>query len=202
MMCHAPQVGAVAGPKRFLPPVARHWILAATLAAVFVCQPLLWHCWHQAHLWAGTQNRAHRAIWHGCSGCPDAAWPHGACMSDSLLTLPIIAGVDWRDPAIVPMPLGDPKAVNITGLRIAMYTDNRHHVTDASKRPPPHAPLATALAEAGASAQKKTVRQCWSARQTWRITSRGRWARLSAPALAAGWHSGHSPPCCASALTR
>jgi len=31
--------GAVAGLERFWPPVARHWILAATLAAVFVYQP-------------------------------------------------------------------------------------------------------------------------------------------------------------------
>lgn len=40
------------------------------------------------------------------------------------LTLPIIAGVDWRDPAIVPMPLGDPQAVNLQGLRVAVHTDN------------------------------------------------------------------------------
>jgi amidase len=45
-------------------------------------------------------------------------------VEDLILTLPIIAGVDWRDPGIVPMPLGDPKAVEINKLCAAFYTDN------------------------------------------------------------------------------
>ena len=32
--------------------------------------------------------------------------------------------LDWRDPAIVPMTLGDPGAVELKGLRVAVYTDN------------------------------------------------------------------------------
>ena len=41
-----------------------------------------------------------------------------------ILTLPILAGVDWRDPAIVPMPLGDARAVESKRLRVAVYFDN------------------------------------------------------------------------------
>src|SRR5712691_6766570 len=50
--------------------------------------------------------------------------PLARYVADLSLILPIIAGVDWRDPAIVPMPLGDLKAVSLTGLRVAMHTDN------------------------------------------------------------------------------
>ncbi len=45
-------------------------------------------------------------------------------VEDLILTLPIIAGVDWRDPGIVPMPLGNPNAVGLSKLRVAFYTDN------------------------------------------------------------------------------
>ena len=38
--------------------------------------------------------------------------------------LPIIAGVDWRDPAIVPMPLGDATKVELKALRVAFHTGN------------------------------------------------------------------------------
>jgi amidase len=50
--------------------------------------------------------------------------PMARFVEDLALTLPIISGVDWRDPAIVPMPLGDPQAVQQAGLRVATYTDN------------------------------------------------------------------------------
>jgi amidase len=50
--------------------------------------------------------------------------PLARFVEDLALALPIISGPDWRDPAIVPMPLGDPAAVRIDGLRVAMHTDN------------------------------------------------------------------------------
>jgi amidase len=50
--------------------------------------------------------------------------PVARFVEDLILTLPIIAGVDWRDPAVVPMPLGDPAAVELNSLRVAFYTDN------------------------------------------------------------------------------
>ena len=45
-------------------------------------------------------------------------------VEDIALILPIIAGVDWRDPGVVPMPLGDPDAVELSGLRGALCVDN------------------------------------------------------------------------------
>src|SRR4030065_433117 len=36
----------------------------------------------------------------------------------------IIAGVDWCDPSIVPMPWSDPRRVDLKGLRVAFHTDN------------------------------------------------------------------------------
>ena len=50
--------------------------------------------------------------------------PMARYVEDLVLALPIISGVDWRDPAIVPMPLGDPNDVDLSTLRIAMHTDN------------------------------------------------------------------------------
>ncbi|MDP7224014.1 MAG: amidase [SAR202 cluster bacterium] len=60
-------------------------------------------------------------------GAVDALTQNGPLarfVEDLALTLPIIAGPDWSDPAIAPVPLGDPADVNIAGLRIAMHTDN------------------------------------------------------------------------------
>jgi amidase len=45
-------------------------------------------------------------------------------VEDLALALPILAGVDWRDPGVVPMPLDDPQAVQLKGLRAAFYTDD------------------------------------------------------------------------------
>jgi amidase len=45
-------------------------------------------------------------------------------VEDLSLLLPIIAGPDWIDPFIVPMPLGDPAAVQLKQLRVAFHTDN------------------------------------------------------------------------------
>lgn len=50
--------------------------------------------------------------------------PMARFVEDLHLNLPIICGPDWQDPAIVPMPLGDPVAVELTRLRVAVHTDN------------------------------------------------------------------------------
>src|SRR5215813_7308318 len=42
-------------------------------------------------------------------------------VEDLKLILPIIAGPDYIDAAIVPMPLGNPDSVNLRGLRVAFY---------------------------------------------------------------------------------
>jgi amidase len=50
--------------------------------------------------------------------------PMARYVTDLVLVLPIIEGVDGIDAAIVPLPLSDPMAVNLKGLRIAFHTDN------------------------------------------------------------------------------
>ena len=63
----------------------------------------------------------------GPGGTLDALWqigPLARYVEDLNMLLPIIAGVDWRDPAVVPMPLGDALRVNLKALRVAFHTDN------------------------------------------------------------------------------
>ena len=48
--------------------------------------------------------------------------PMARYVEDLVLTLPIISGPDWEDPAIVPMPLGYPTDVDLGSLRVAFYT--------------------------------------------------------------------------------
>ena len=58
-------------------------------------------------------------------GATDAYTQNGPLaryVEDLVLTLPIISGPDWEDPAIVPMPLGDPADVDLRTLRVAFYT--------------------------------------------------------------------------------
>lgn len=50
--------------------------------------------------------------------------PMARFVEDLILILPIIAGVDWCDPTIVPMVWKDPQAVNLKDLRIAFHTHN------------------------------------------------------------------------------
>jgi amidase len=50
--------------------------------------------------------------------------PMARYVEDLNLVLPLISGPDWIDPSIVPMPFGDPNAVDIKKLRIALHTDN------------------------------------------------------------------------------
>ena len=61
---------------------------------------------------AGLTNR----LWH--------VGPLSRFVEDLILALRIISGVDWRDPFLVPMSLGNPHLVALKDLRIAVYTDN------------------------------------------------------------------------------
>lgn len=45
-------------------------------------------------------------------------------VEDLALALPLLCGADWRDPSVVPAPLGDPSEVSLKGLRVAFHTDN------------------------------------------------------------------------------
>ncbi len=50
--------------------------------------------------------------------------PLARYVEDLALTLPIITGVDWIDPGLVPMLLGDHDAVELKSLKVAVHTDN------------------------------------------------------------------------------
>jgi len=57
--------------------------------------------------------------------------PLGRFVEDLALLLPIISGVDWKDASVIPMPLADWRAVDVSTLRVAFYT---HH-TEAEPTP-------------------------------------------------------------------
>ncbi len=63
-----------------------------------------------------------------CSG----RWPARSTISGC--SLASSAGPDWRDAALIPAPLGDPKHVQLRDLRIAMHTDNGIAAPDAAVR--------------------------------------------------------------------
>ena len=50
--------------------------------------------------------------------------PMARYVEDLSLMLPIIAGLDWRDPRVIPMPLADPGQVDLKRLKVAFYTEN------------------------------------------------------------------------------
>ena len=83
--------------------------------------------------------------------------PMARYVEDLALILSIISGPDWDDPHIVPMPLGNLADVDISGLRVAFYTDNGLRIpTDeivAAVRA-----AADALADAGCSVEEDLPR--------------------------------------------
>ena len=50
--------------------------------------------------------------------------PMARRVEDIELALGIVSGVDWADPSVVPMPLGDSASIALERLRVATYTDN------------------------------------------------------------------------------
>ena len=50
--------------------------------------------------------------------------PMARYVEDLALVLPILVGPDWRDPFMVPAPIGTSSPVNLGQLRIAAYADN------------------------------------------------------------------------------
>jgi amidase len=57
--------------------------------------------------------------------------PMARYVEDLALALPIICGPDGRDPAVVPVALGDPGAIDVARLRVAWYADNDIVTPDA-----------------------------------------------------------------------
>lgn len=53
-----------------------------------------------------------------------SAGPMARTVEDLALTLPILAGVDWQDPLVVPRRQGDSKTIDLRNIRAAFYVDN------------------------------------------------------------------------------
>ena len=83
--------------------------------------------------------------------------PMARYVEDLALILPIISGPDWSDPAIVPMPLGDPADVDISGLRVCFYTENGLRAPTAEIIATVRA-AAAALGDAGAAVEEDLPR--------------------------------------------
>ncbi len=92
----------------------------------------------------------------GPGGVLDSLWqigPLARFVEDLALLLPIISGVDGQDAAVVPAPLGDPRAVEPRRLRVAFHTDNgiqtpTSDVAETARK------SATALAQAGVQVEE------------------------------------------------
>lgn len=52
------------------------------------------------------------------------AGPMARTVEDLELALPVIAGPDFIDPGVQNVPLRDPRAISIRGLRVAVHTEN------------------------------------------------------------------------------
>ena len=60
----------------------------------------------------------------GVYGLITQVGPMARSVRDLAVALPILAGMDWLDPTVVPMPLGDPDEVDLHSLRVAFHLDN------------------------------------------------------------------------------
>jgi amidase len=76
-------------------------------------------------------------------------------VADLTVALEILAGVDWRDSAVVPMPLGNPNSLAVSGLRVAYFADDGIAAPDA---PTVAAVLLSAQALADADLDVEDVR--------------------------------------------
>jgi amidase len=76
--------------------------------------------------------------------------PLSRYVEDLTPILKIVAGPDGRDSGVVPMPVDDPDAVELRGLRVAFYTDDGATPT-TTETAASVAEAADALAQAGAS---------------------------------------------------
>jgi amidase len=60
----------------------------------------------------------------GAADAYQTVGPLARTVADLTLLLGIIAGPDWQDPMIVPMPRANPDDVDLSKLRLAFYTNN------------------------------------------------------------------------------
>ncbi len=75
---------------------------------------------------AGRVSRAGHAIsYQGILESWTQIGPLARFVTDLELLFPLIAGVDGRDPHAAPVPLRDPRAVNVKALKVIFFTDNK-----------------------------------------------------------------------------
>jgi amidase len=87
-------------------------------------------------------------------------------VEDLALLLPIIAGPDGEDPHVPPVPVPDPAAVRLPGLRVVMFTDNGLRTPTVETTEAVRA-AAVALADAGAQVEERLPPGLAAAWQTW-----------------------------------
>lgn len=63
--------------------------------------------------------------WIGAMNDPrTTVGPMARFVEDLALALPILCGMDWQDASVIPMPLADWRAVDVSSLRVAFYTQH------------------------------------------------------------------------------
>jgi amidase len=107
----------------------------------------------------------HWPAFHGVLGSFTQLGPMARRVEDLALLLPIIAGPDGVDPHVVPAPLPDPAGVDVSGLRVACFTDNGIRTPTAETVAAVEA-AAAAIAATGATVEVRTppdLRAAWDA---------------------------------------
>jgi len=104
--------------------------------------------------------------------------PLARSVEDLALALRVIAGVDGRDPSIVPVPLADAKDFRLAGLRVAYYTAYEGASPTPETVKAVHEAVA-ALSDAGAIAEEALPTRIEEAfeitRAYWRRTRSAAW---------------------------
>jgi amidase len=80
--------------------------------------------------------------------------PMARYVEDLALALPVIAGPDWRDASVIPMPLGNYRKVELSKLRVAFYTQHAEGSPKADTVATVHN-VAKALSNLGAVVEEK-----------------------------------------------
>lgn len=95
-------------------------------------------------------------------------------VEDLALALGVIAGPDWRDPSVAPVPLGDWRDVDLRGLRVATFTSFEGASCTAETASAVQA-AAGALADAGALIEEALPPRI---EDSWAITTQHHWRRV------------------------